>query len=201
MSNKSNFWNKSTFALATTAVVGIGALIISGMVNGENPVEATVPGKLVSDTGGAPVYRYFDPAAVTVEFDQFGQAMPLYANENTVAGRGELKSETVTIQLELDSSVEYKALMRQGDSIVYAWQTDGGDAYYDFHAHDDAGGPDFFTRYGEGEGAARSGSIVAAYTGQHGWYWLNISDGPLTITLDVAGFYDEIVEIDLYSEE
>jgi hypothetical protein len=38
---------------------------------------------------------------------------------------------------------------------------------------------------------------MAAYTGQHGWFWLNIADGPTTVTLDVNGFYDEIVEIDL----
>jgi len=38
---------------------------------------------------------------------------------------------------------------------------------------------------------------MAAYTGQHGWFWLNIADGPTTVTLEVSGFYDEIVEIDL----
>ena len=54
---------------------------------------------------------------------------------------------------------------------------------------------DFFTRYSEGEASSDSGSIVAAYKGQHGWFWLNISDQPVTITLEVAGFSDRNVLI------
>ena len=110
---------------------------------------------------------------------------------------GAPKSETLTITLDLDGTVEYKALMQQGDNIAFRWSTDGNDVYYDFHAHDDAFGPEFFTRYDEGEGAERSGSIMAAYSGQHGWFWLNLGDGPTTITLEVYGFYDEVIEIGL----
>ena len=94
-------------------------------------------------------------------------------------------------------TVEYKAVMQQGDSIAFRWSTDGGEMYYDFHAHDEAFGPEFFTRYDEGEGTERSGTIVAAYDGQHGWFWLNLEAEPTTITLEVSGFYDEVVEIDL----
>ncbi len=87
--------------------------------------------------------------------------------------------------------------MQQGDSIVFHWSTDGGQAYYDFHAHDEAFGPEFYTRYNQGEGSEDSGSIVAAYAGQHGWYWLNLETEAITITLEVAGFYDELIEIGL----
>ena len=43
--------------------------------------------------------------------------------------------------------------------------------------------------------------IVAAYDGQHGWYWQNLEPDDVTLTLEVAGFYDEIVEIALQDEQ
>ena len=49
----------------------------------------------------------------------------------------------------------------------------------------------------EGEGVASAGSIVAAYPGQHGWYWLNLEADPITITLEVAGDYNDVVEINM----
>ncbi|MDH3266367.1 MAG: hypothetical protein OEM25_05315, partial [Gammaproteobacteria bacterium] len=151
----------------------------------------------VASSGGAPVLRYLAPEGVTVEYDEFGQAVPLASGENFIAREGAPKSESLTFTLEADASVEYKAVMKQGDAIAFRWSTDGGQAYYDFHAHDDAFGPEFFTRYEEGEGTERSGSIVAGYDGQHGWFWLNLEGEPTTITLDVSGFFDEVIEIDL----
>jgi hypothetical protein len=129
--------------------------------------------------------------------DDFGTALPVTDGENFAPNSGEMKTETVTITIEGDGGVEYKALMDQGDVIVFSWKTDGGQAYYDFHAHQENGSPDFFTRYDEGEGVGRSGSILAPYEGQHGWYWLNLEADPITITLEVAGDYNEIVEINL----
>jgi hypothetical protein len=191
---------KSTLILIALAALGLGALIGVSLVDDQAATEqpvATTDLAPVASTGGAPVLRYLAPEGVTVEYDEYGQAVPLASGENFIAREGAPKSETLTITLEADASVEYKAIMKQGDAVAFRWSTDGGQAYYDFHAHDDAFGPEFFTRYDEGEGTERAGSIVAAYDGQHGWFWLNLEGGPTTITLEVAGFYEEIIEIDL----
>jgi len=190
---------KSTLVLIALAALGLGALIGVSLVDDQVVTEepAAVNDVVVASTGGAPVFRFLAPEGVTVEHDEYGQAVPLASGENFIAREGAPKSETVTITLDTDGTVEYKAVMKQGDSIAFRWSTDGGDVYYDFHAHDASFGPEFFTRYDEGEGAERSGSIVAAYDGQHGWFWLNLEADPITITLEVAGFYDEVVEIDL----
>jgi hypothetical protein len=190
---------KSTLILIALAALGIGALVGVSLVDEPQAVTepAVVEEVAVAFTGGAPVFRYLAPGDVTVGEDEFGQPLPAADGENFIAREGGPRSETLTINLGLDETVEYKALMQQGDAITFRWSTDGGDVYYDFHAHDDAFGPEFFTRYDEGEGSARSGTIVAPYAGQHGWFWLNIADGPTTVTLEVSGFYDEIIEIDL----
>jgi len=194
---------KSTLVLVTLAALGLGALIGFSMVDeaAEEVASDTAPAEVattgVADTGGAPVYRFLSPETTSVEHDEYGQALPGANGENHIPREGALKTEVLEITLELDAVTEYKALMKQGDSITYRWSVDGGEAYYDFHAHDEAFGDEFFTRYSEGEGTSSGGSIVAAYDGQHGWFWLNISDGPITITLEVMGYYDEIIEIDL----
>ena len=190
---------KATLVLIALAALGLGTLIGVSLVDEPAAVAEQVPAAevAVASTGGAPVFRFLAPGDVNVEEDEFGQPLPAANGENFVGREAAPKSETVTITIGLDESVEYKALMQQGDTIAFRWSTDGGDVYYDFHAHDEAFGPEFFSRYDEGEGISRSGSIMAAYTGQHGWFWLNIADGPTTVTLEVSGFYDEIVEIDL----
>lgn len=73
----------------------------------------------------------------------------------------------------------------------------GGQAYYDFHSHPPDADPNFFTRYEEGEGSRRAGTILVPYVGEHGWYWLNLEDHPVAIQLEAAGFYDEWVAYEL----
>ena len=109
------------------------------------------------------------------------------------------RMETFEIRLEEFEQVEYKARMRRGDVIVYSWSVDDGIVYTDFHADpgDNATGyPDqYFIRYRESENGSDSGSLVAPFDGNHGWYWLNIEDHPITISLQVAGYFERIDEL------
>jgi hypothetical protein len=190
---------KATLVLIMLAALGLGTLVGVSLVKDNDATEMAAPVESASaqSTGGAPVFRFLKPDGITVAHDEFGQPLPIMNGENFIRRDGAFKSDSITIQLDVDATVEYKALMKQGDTLEFHWRTDSGEAYYDFHAHDDAFGPEFFTRYDEGEGAERSGSIMAGYDGQHGWFWLNLEDSPITITLDVAGFYEDIVEIDV----
>ena len=79
--------------------------------------------------------------------------------------------------------------------------TYSGDVYVDFHGHDPAKGKNFWVRYeeaGQEQGiTGRSGSLVAPFDGQHGWYFLNTSQGPVTIELTVTGYFDRLVDLRL----
>ena len=109
------------------------------------------------------------------------------------------RMDSFEIRLDEFEQVEYKARMQQGDVIVYSWSVDQGIVYTDFHADPGEGAegyPDqYFIRYRESESNADSGSLVAPFDGNHGWYWLNIEEHPITITLQVAGYYDSIDEL------
>ena len=109
------------------------------------------------------------------------------------------QSATLVIKLDVGEQVEFKAVMQQGDALVYHWKLEEGVIYTDFHADPGegaAGYPDrYFIRYAESEVGESGGSLVAPFAGNHGWYWLNIEDYPVTITLEVRGFYERIEEL------
>lgn len=111
------------------------------------------------------------------------------------------RTETLRIRLDFDQRTEVKAVMAKAKAIVYSWKVEGGTAYVDFHGHDPAKGEDFWVRYeeaGQEEGiTGRSGSLVAPFAGEHGWFWLNTSQGPVTIELTVTGYFDRLVDYGL----
>ena len=95
-----------------------------------------------------------------------------------------------------DEQLEYKAKMAKGQVMVYSWEVDGGEIYYDFHADAYDGPEGYWVRYEEGDGKAEAhGSLVAPFSGNHGWYWLNYNPEPITIRLTVSGYYEEVVEL------
>jgi hypothetical protein len=131
-----------------------------------------------------------------VEIPGFNEPVPL---PNPAVHQSEdrpIQTRTMTITLEEGEQTEVKTVLRASKVIVYHWETDGGLVYCDLHGHDPAAGQDFFVRYREDqEGATNvTGSLVAPFDGEHGWYWLNLHDGPVKITLTVTGFFDDIVD-------
>jgi hypothetical protein len=101
------------------------------------------------------------------------------------------RTETFKVTVPVDGKTEIKALLRKSKVIVYDWSVEGGQVYVDFHGHDPAKGDEFWVRYQEGDGVTGGkGSLVAPFDGEHGWFWLNISDQPITISLSVTGFQD-----------
>ena len=109
------------------------------------------------------------------------------------------RTDTLTIALDEFEQVEVKTVMRQGDALIYRWKLiEGNTVYTDFHADPlevDRYPADYWIRYAESESGAASGSLVAPFDGNHGWYWLNIEENPVRIELEVSGFYESVEEI------
>lgn len=196
--------NKSTLAFLLLAALVLGSLIGINQVERTETTAPTANANVASaelaapdSVDDAPRFRYLAPGDLPIEFDDFDRATPSATGENYIGRTNAWKTQTLEVELPIDGKVEYKAMMQQGDAIVFDWSTDNGTVYYDFHGHDDAFGKDFFVRYQDSESAQHSGMIVAAFAGEHGWYWLNMNDGPIRITLRVAGFFDNIIRLEV----
>jgi hypothetical protein len=135
-----------------------------------------------------------------VEIPAFNEPVPLPNPAVHQVEDRPIETRTVTLTLGVDDETEVKAVLRASKVIEYTWKTDGGLVYCDMHGHDPAAGQDFFVRYREDqEGATEAtGSLVAPFDGEHGWYWLNLHDGPVTITLTVTGFFDDIIDYGIF---
>lgn len=164
---------------------GLGALLgIKGM-----STAATRTIEIVDTVGGNESIR-------EIEIPEFGEPVPL---PNPLVSQIEdtaPTSRTLSVELALEGETEIKTVLREGQVIVYHWEVDDGLVYSDFHGHNPEFGDDFWVRYKEDQRGAASGngSLVAPFDGEHGWYWVNLNDGPTRITLTVTGYFDDIVD-------
>ena len=87
--------------------------------------------------------------------------------------------------------MEYKYRLEKGESLLFSWQTKPSQPVtYEFHAEPDGAPAGYAETYEKGGARQASGTLVAPFTGIHGWYWENTGTSPLTVSLTAAGFYN-----------
>jgi hypothetical protein len=170
-------------------ITGFGAATGLDRLGGE-PTETIVITDII---GGNETLR-------EVEIPMFGEPAPLpnpavFQKQDAAA-----QSFTMTVELGAFEQTEIKTVLGEGKVILYSWRVLGDErVYVDFHGHDESFGPDFFVRYEEmQEGTGSTGSLVAPFEGEHGWFWLNINETPITIELEVSGFYDNVIDYGIF---
>jgi hypothetical protein len=98
-------------------------------------------------------------------------------------------NETVTLAVGPRQSVEYKYRLAKGDALLYSWSATVP-VNYELHAEPDGAPAGYAETYEKRDRVATaSGTLTAPFPGIHGWYWENVSDAPITVTLSAAGFY------------
>lgn len=102
------------------------------------------------------------------------------------------RTDEITLTLNPNQGLEVKATMRTGDQLVYAWSTNGGELFYDFHG-DPKGGGDF-TSFEKASRSSTEGTFEAPFEGLHGWYWKNRTSAPVTVVLTTSGIYESLAQ-------
>jgi hypothetical protein len=101
--------------------------------------------------------------------------------------------DEITFALEPGQGIEIKLVMEQGAVAPFEWVVEGGEVNFDLHG--DGSGNEI--SYEKGRAVAQAaGELTAAFTGNHGWFWRNRGDAPVSVTLRVAGAYSEIKRFD-----
>ena len=120
------------------------------------------------------------------------EGMPLAGVALTRASTA-LRQDSLTVVIPAFEGVELKADMKSGHSLVFDWQTDGAPLYTDMHGEPPNAGKNEFTSYWkEKQQTVGQGTLIAQFEGTHGWYWQNMSEEDVTVTVDVSGFYENI---------
>ncbi|MDG2090450.1 MAG: hypothetical protein P8J61_04980 [Gammaproteobacteria bacterium] len=157
----------------------------------EEPYETVVFTDII---GGNEVVR-------EVEIPLFGDPVPLPNPAVFQDQTEDARTISMTIELGAFEQTEIKTVLDEGKVIIYNWQVvDDKKVYFDFHGHEESFGPDFFVRYKERqEGLSKSsGSLTAPFYGEHGWLFFNINEEPISITLNVTGYYNEIIDYGIF---
>ena len=155
-------------------VAGIAAAV------GAAPPQASAP-PAMAPSARAPVAEAPAPVAEapapTAEAPTPEQVAPAWRDE-------------VSYTLAPTEGIEIKLVMNEGARAEFEWTANGAVLNYDTHG--DGGGQS--VSYEQGRGVAeQSGELVAAFDGNHGWFWRNRTDAPVTFTLRTRGDYDRMI--------
>ena len=102
------------------------------------------------------------------------------------------RQDTIALVIPPRSGLEYKFSLLKGASLDYAWATNGGNLYFDFHGEPAGDTSGYFKSYREDTGTRSQGTQSVPFEGSHGWYWRNDTHSPITVTLKTQGRYDII---------
>jgi hypothetical protein len=87
-------------------------------------------------------------------------------------------------------SIEFKYALAERAPVMYSWKATAP-VDFDFHTEPAGRPPEASETFERGEAVEKAGFYAAPYDGLHGWYWENLNDTDVTITLDAAGFFHE----------
>lgn len=97
--------------------------------------------------------------------------------------------DEVSYTLAPGEGIEVKLVMQEGQAARFEWTANGAVVNYDTHG--DGSGQKISYETGRGV-PEQAGDLTAAFTGNHGWFWRNRTDAPVTMTLRTAGDYAEM---------
>ncbi|MBI3050099.1 MAG: hypothetical protein HYY76_17505 [Acidobacteria bacterium] len=98
-------------------------------------------------------------------------------------------TDTVEFTVGPREGMEYKYRLDKGEALLYSWHTPAPVAY-EFHAEPDGAPRGYAQTYEKAQASQASGTLTAPFSGIHGWYWENLSDQAITVTLTTAGYYN-----------
>lgn len=94
----------------------------------------------------------------------------------------------VSYTLNPGEGIEIKLVMEEGQTARFEWTANG--SVLNYATHGDGGGRE--VSYEDGRGVPeQAGDLTAAFTGNHGWFWRNRTEAPVTLTLRTGGDYAE----------
>jgi hypothetical protein len=173
----------SEYGIDPTGVGGVLGLTEMGEIKTQLAVEAEADRLMME--GAAQPQSSIAPGVLDVIFGAFvgtahAQEAPVWRDE-------------ITIPLEPGQGIEVKLVMAEGAVAPFEWTVEGGAVNFDLHG--DGSGNEISYEKGRAVPSA-AGELTAAFTGNHGWFWRNRGDAPVTLTLRVSGDYTEIKRYD-----
>ena len=168
---------------ATAVALAVaGAILVGAVLPAEYGVDPTGIGRALGLTqlnGGARPAAEVMPAAGTA------------AAATVTRTAHAFRSDEMTITLQPGEGAEIKAAIAKGEQFVFSWSSTGGPVKSDMHGEPFNAGPREFNTYWKvAQQDFGRGTFTAPFDGIHGWYLQNQSERPVTVRLQLSGFYE-----------
>lgn len=112
-----------------------------------------------------------------------------------VKSEGVLRTDQLTLTLQPGEGTEVKANIHKGEHFVFSWSADAP-VKADMHGEPPQAKENEFTTYWKvPQQSAAQGVFTAPFDGKHGWFWRNKGSKPVTITVKVSGFQQNLVRL------
>jgi len=188
----------STGTLITSTIIAIvvaGVILATIVLPAEYGIDPTGIGKItgLKRMGEIKLSLAKEAASENSLIKEKALSMPASVAQKITSTQAQ--SHTMKITLAPDEGAEVKLKMAKGNSAKYAWSTDGGGVNYDVHG-DSKKLQIKYHGYRKGSSVKRIEDVIkAAFDGNHGWFWRNRTRKTITITLNTAGNYAEILRL------
>lgn len=197
------FWLPAEYGIDPTGVGALTGLTEMGQIKQQLAAEAAADAQASAAPSGAAVpleiLQRLDRidaqlaaisavmgAPVALSPDSAEPALP----EAPQVGPQNLWRDEVSYTLNPGEGIEVKLAMQAGAVARFEWTANGGVVNFDLHG--DGGGQKISYEAARAVPQA-SGELVAAFTGNHGWFWRNRTTAPVTITLRTGGDYAQLI--------
>jgi hypothetical protein len=177
---------------AAGAMLVAGVLLMATILPAEYGVDPLGTGKVLGLTSLAQANEAAAEEGASADGEVPQNLEPVRPGANT-AQAVPLKQDTVTFKLGPREGMEYKYRMEKGAGFVYSW-TSTGRVNFDFHGEPQGAPKGYAESYQMGEGQNASGSFFAPTPGIHGWFWENLTENEITVSLTSTGFYASAIE-------
>lgn len=190
---------KSTFVAISFAAI----ILVTAVLPAEYGIDPTGIGNILGLTkmGEIKVSLAQDAAAENMkvgvkkpEAKKIAEPVVTVAEKAVEAqGKTPVMSDSITLSLKPNQGREVKVRMVKGGQVRYKWKTSNGRANFDIHG-DSAKDKISYFNYSKGSSESSEGVLDAAFDGKHGWFWRNRTGKTMTITLEVAGEFTEMIQ-------
>ena len=179
------------------ALLAAGIILITTVLPAEHGIDPTGIGKalglttLSAPSGEAASAPTPDASAATLLPSSATAAAPVAQTSVATVSKSEVpfRSDEMMLTLQAGEGTEIKATMRKGEQFVFTWAAEGGKVNFDMHGERPNAGAEFTSYWKDKQQTSARGTFVAPFDGTHGWYWRNRGDQPVTVKVEVSGFY------------
>jgi hypothetical protein len=174
------------YAIDPTGLGRALGLTEMGEIKGQLAEEAAADAALDAAAGGAAGAAAAAPAPSRASaVRDSGDTTPPPASGTTA----QAWQDEMQVVLQPGEGAEIKLVMKAGEQAQFSWVVQGGAVNFDTHG--DGGGRAI--SYEKGRNVpADEGVLEAAFDGNHGWFWRNRGDAPVTVVVRVRGQYSDI---------